>query len=323
MTFMPSNFKEKVTNPRALMPDDALRVCKTCGVEKKAIHFHKSDRNVGGRRPVCADCINKHILEREEKKVGHITQVCLTCQIEKPLKAFTRDSKRNINSSCKQCKKEGRQLLPDIPAAAMHHVFPDDAYTVYLAGRIAGLTPYEARSWRVTVAENMRQVGIKTLDPMRGKTYLTEGVAIKNSAGDPADIFDRDMNDIYSADCVFANLAAGTAFGTPVELGYAHGLDKDIVIFSPDEDMLLHPFVLGISTYATSSYTHATMACKVLAYLKRYNVPGEVKLKRSDLPDLIERAIEITDKDLADYLTNMLMMSVPKDTPLGIGHDIH
>jgi nucleoside 2-deoxyribosyltransferase len=124
---------------------------------------------------------------------------------------------------------------------------------VYLAGPIAGHDMSAISNWRLEAASWLEQLGIRSLDPLRGKTKeaieaflagesLSYAVNTTNSA-----IVQRDKHDVLCADVILANLSYGTraSIGTMFELAWAHMAHKPIVAVLPaDMGLYRHPFIL-------------------------------------------------------------------------------
>jgi nucleoside 2-deoxyribosyltransferase len=126
---------------------------------------------------------------------------------------------------------------------------------VYLAGPIAGHNIDMMQDWRYEAADWLAQLGIRSLDPLRGKTkeaieaflagdILSYAVNTSNSA-----IVQRDKYDVLRADVILANLSYGNkaSIGTMFELAWAHMAHKPIVAVLPaDMGLYRHPFVLEV-----------------------------------------------------------------------------
>lgn len=114
---------------------------------------------------------------------------------------------------------------------------------VYLAGAIAGLAFDDATDWRSLATGLLRDRGIETLNPMRGKDALAsknEGV-ISGSFHDYENngafftargIMTRDFNDVKTCDALLVNLMGlkKASLGTVMELGWAYALQKPAIV---------------------------------------------------------------------------------------------
>lgn len=116
---------------------------------------------------------------------------------------------------------------------------------IYLAGPITGLTYGTACDWRTYVRECLNQRGVRTISPMRGKTYL-EGVGELKPGNDYADLHvmsssrgltTRDRFDVMRADAVFVNFlgAERVSIGTVGEIFWADAFRKPVVVCMEDE----------------------------------------------------------------------------------------
>lgn len=116
---------------------------------------------------------------------------------------------------------------------------------VYLCGPIQGLSYQEATGWRVTAAETLEKWGIQTLDPMRGKTELSNLTAIPpdltGPLTSPSAIVARDYWDVQRADLLLANLHGRLSAGSSAELAWAYANKKPVIgIIGAN---WVHPFI--------------------------------------------------------------------------------
>jgi len=130
---------------------------------------------------------------------------------------------------------------------------------VYLAGPMSGLTYEDALAWRVEATEALRRISASassvhyhTLDPCRGKEYLTgsvlAGVDTKDQGwGDI--IVPRDKYDVLRSAIVLVNLLPGekvgkVSIGTMFEIAWAadHGR-YTIVVMRHGDPVHDHEFV--------------------------------------------------------------------------------
>ena len=117
--------------------------------------------------------------------------------------------------------------------------------TVYLGGPIKGLVYDNCTDWRFSVAQELKQCGILTRSPMRGREdasfsktsiinedYLNStDFGHLNPLNTSKGITIRDKMDVKKCDLVFANLlgAKDISIGTLLEIGWADILQKPIV----------------------------------------------------------------------------------------------
>jgi nucleoside 2-deoxyribosyltransferase len=104
--------------------------------------------------------------------------------------------------------------------------------TVYLAGPISGTSYGECTDWRIRVVQELFDVGIKGLSPMRGKEYLSH-VKEFTSDGDKYKpygvmstnhgIITRDRYDATRCDVLLVNFldAPKVSIGTCMEIAWA------------------------------------------------------------------------------------------------------
>lgn len=114
--------------------------------------------------------------------------------------------------------------------------------TVYLSGRIGGLTYEEASKARNHAAALLLRTGWDILDPMRGYEILStlkvieEGSQVKSMLGvTDAAILQRDKDDVRRADVLLIFSGNQASWGTAFEWELAFELGKPIVVIC-DED---------------------------------------------------------------------------------------
>lgn len=112
---------------------------------------------------------------------------------------------------------------------------------VYLAGGIAGLQGIDTVNWRVYAADQLEQMGVDALSPMRAKGSLAEEGRISTNFHDyagrgafftPRGIMTRDHNDVLRCDAMLVNLLCLTkpSLGTIMELAWAYTRQKPAVV---------------------------------------------------------------------------------------------
>ena len=123
---------------------------------------------------------------------------------------------------------------------------------IYLAGPIAGCTEEEATGWRDYVV-SMLPHGIVGISPLRceplkeGMTYTEDGASPKMWS-DPRAIATKNWLDTESCDLVLAYLPKEMndrrpSIGTIIEIGWAIGLRKPLIVVSDDEYLMNHPLI--------------------------------------------------------------------------------
>lgn len=96
--------------------------------------------------------------------------------------------------------------------------------TLYLGGPIGNMTIDEANGWRLEVEKQAGLLGIKCLNPLRGRTEENR----KSLTDD--DIIDRDKRDIEQCSIMLVNWPERIiSNGTAMEIMYAHLLRKPIL----------------------------------------------------------------------------------------------
>ena len=123
---------------------------------------------------------------------------------------------------------------------------------IYLAGPIAGCTETEATEWRDHVCTFFPH-GIVGISPLRceplkkGLTYTDEGATPKMWS-DPRAIATKNWLDTESCDLVLAYLPKELndrrpSYGTVIEIGWAIGLRKPLIVVSDDKYLTEHPLI--------------------------------------------------------------------------------
>ena len=123
---------------------------------------------------------------------------------------------------------------------------------IYLAGPIAGLTEEEATEWRAEVRENLPHgiIGISPLrcEPLKEGMVYTDDGATDEMWSDPRAINAKNWLDTESADLVLAYLPKEMndrrpSIGTIIEIGWAIGLKKPLIVVSDDKQVMEHPLI--------------------------------------------------------------------------------
>lgn len=136
---------------------------------------------------------------------------------------------------------------------------------VYLAGNINGLTYEQATQWRIDATKRLCLLDIGVFDPMRTEAnHPKEGTIcdlelVDNHLG--AKVFHSDIYMINQSDIILANFQMDSStdevsIGTFVEIGYAWGKGKHIIVISNDRRICKHPFIVQTSV-VVHSYAEA------------------------------------------------------------------
>ena len=127
---------------------------------------------------------------------------------------------------------------------------------VYGAGPIAGLNEDEATIWRNDVANRLQDASdgkIILISPLRceplqpGMVYADDGATDKMWS-DPRAINAKNWLDTESSDLVLAYLPKEMndrrpSIGTIIEIGWAIGLKKPLIVVSDDKQVMEHPLI--------------------------------------------------------------------------------
>ena len=130
--------------------------------------------------------------------------------------------------------------------------------TVYLAGPITGETIAGANDWRRAAAAQLADIGIRTLDPLRGKDYLEamigSGVYDMQYNNHPLStghgIYRRDSWDVRRCDVVLVNFigASRVSIGTVMEIAWAEAAGKYILIAMEDNNVHQYPMIVSAAS---------------------------------------------------------------------------
>jgi len=100
-------------------------------------------------------------------------------------------------------------------------------FTVYLAGRIDGLTLEEANAQRQDIAEKLGRFGVLCRNPLRGKAKILNSVGkinateVKNCGLTIQEIIRRDLNDVEQSNVVLILTGDQPSWGTSAEFWYS------------------------------------------------------------------------------------------------------
>lgn len=103
-------------------------------------------------------------------------------------------------------------------------------YSVYLAGRIAGLSYEDAQRQRLELTKKLNIIGVDCRNPLRGKSFLSDSQSITINSYikklSIQEIIQRDLNDIDKCDVVLVLTGDTPSFGTAGEFYFATWLAK-------------------------------------------------------------------------------------------------
>lgn len=142
---------------------------------------------------------------------------------------------------------------------------------VYLAGPISGQAYKGATEWREYATSILNPLGIQTASPLRFKSYLKDELDIADSYGKyvlstPKAIYTRDRWDVLRSDVILANFvgAEKVSIGTVLELGWADGFEKPVVIAMEDGNIHQHAMVTEIAGYILPTLNEALLVVEAL-----------------------------------------------------------
>lgn len=110
---------------------------------------------------------------------------------------------------------------------------------VYLSGTIACLSFEEANYWRSEVTEKLRDFGIQTLNPLRGRMFVNSDDEVL----DPNEVVQRDLGDLRACDMVLA-FVESLSIGTSMEIWQTYAVEKKpVILVSNNRNVTEHPWM--------------------------------------------------------------------------------
>ena len=144
--------------------------------------------------------------------------------------------------------------------------------TVYLAGPISGQSYGGATNWRVYTTRQLALRGIDSLDPMRGKAYLSKEEILADSYDEVTatirGITTRDRFDCMRASVALFNFdgADSVSIGSCIELGWADSKRIPVIVVMTEDNPHWHGMVREIAGYIVETLDEAIdIACAILA----------------------------------------------------------
>ena len=121
---------------------------------------------------------------------------------------------------------------------------------IYLAGPIAGCDKFEANDWRGYIQNNLPPK-IRGISPLRCEPLIAEKYQLQyddKRFGTPAAISGKNWFDTVNCDMVLAYLPKEIndkrpSYGTVIEIGWAIGLRKPIILVTDDDRLINHPLI--------------------------------------------------------------------------------
>lgn len=112
--------------------------------------------------------------------------------------------------------------------------------TVYLAGKMTGLSLDEMSRWRIKAAGELNGAGFNVLDPV--KVFEVE---IKEDTHLLArEIVDSNKFQIKNSDIILVELNhENISIGTIGEIVYARGLGKPVIVWGKATNIISHPWI--------------------------------------------------------------------------------
>jgi len=129
-------------------------------------------------------------------------------------------------------------------------------YKVYLAGPITGLSYKACNYWREYATKFLNHPNIQTLNPMRGKEYLSRYRKLKDQYIDihplttAHSIVSRDSWDCRRSDLVLVNFldAKIVSIGTVLEIAWAQAAGVYVVVVMEKNNIHRHAMLEGTAS---------------------------------------------------------------------------
>lgn len=136
---------------------------------------------------------------------------------------------------------------------------------VYLAGPIAGCDKGEANDWRQDFIRDFEGSGIVGVSPLRCEPLIGDKYELQYDDvrfGTPSAISGKNWFDTVNCDLILAylpsNLSSGRpSYGTIIELGWAIGLRKPIVLVAGDHYITQHPLIKDNVNWVVDNFDDA------------------------------------------------------------------
>lgn len=125
---------------------------------------------------------------------------------------------------------------------------------IYLSGKIS--PGASSTYYRKDAAQQLRNAGFHTLDPMRGERKKN----VKWSEFNPAELIQRDIQDVLRSKVVLAVIMTDgrkQSFGTPCEISAAWWNHIPIVMVTDDKTLAKHPWVIQLCSRVFSNVNDA------------------------------------------------------------------
>lgn len=133
---------------------------------------------------------------------------------------------------------------------------------VYLAGPIAGCTESEANDWRDMIFDQLQDVGIIGVSPLRcepihGPLYGT-GYPDERF-GTARAIASKNLLDVTRCDLTVCYFPSNKVLskGTLIELAWAHALGKPTILVTEDPSLIEHPVVQANASWVVPTLEDA------------------------------------------------------------------
>ena len=147
--------------------------------------------------------------------------------------------------------------------------------TVYLAGPITGETIAGANDWRQVIAEDLADIGIRALNPLRGKDYLHaligDGIYDRTYPDDHPmsaghGIYRRDSWDVRRCDMLLVNFVGATqvSIGTVMEIAWAEAAGKYVLVAMEADNVHQYPMIIEAASLIVPTLKEALALVPVM-----------------------------------------------------------
>jgi len=129
-------------------------------------------------------------------------------------------------------------------------------FDVYLAGPITGHSYAGATEWRASFGDQLKDLGMNPISPMRGKDYLLNEKKVADAyeqypMSSEAGIFGRDVYDVRNCNAVVVNfLDCGdrVSIGSICEIAMAWAYGKYVLLVMTPDNVHNHTFLRRMSS---------------------------------------------------------------------------
>ena len=116
---------------------------------------------------------------------------------------------------------------------------PNNTFTIYLAGKMSGLTHIEMNTWRLAAQNRLSHFGLDTVNPCDYYNF-----ELDPSTYTDTEVMQFDLWAVRNSDLILVNLDYPDSIGTAMELYVAHEYKIPIIAYRTDGQLsAVHPWV--------------------------------------------------------------------------------